>query len=142
MTLVDQCSHRKWLRMIHGTHSISIPKKIQLLSEAQNRFGTTGLQDTLQCLFLVFMPVRFLADEMVLTDIYAFPGRSIPVIGGNVSKAMSGLALRLKLNNVAGTWRYQMRHEKKGVKRRRLSSERWRRRFSDEVRLFSISCSH
>lgn len=26
-----------------------------------------------------------------------------------------------------------MRHEKKGVKRRRLNSERWRRRFSDEV---------
>ena len=27
-----------------------------------------------------------------------------------------------------------MRHEKKGVKRRRLESERWRRRFADHVR--------
>ena len=41
--------------------------------------------------------------------------------------------MRLRENGVIRTWRYQMRHEKKGVKRRRLNSERWRRRFSDEV---------
>lgn len=46
---------------------------------------------------------------------------------------MRFLAVRLRENDVRNTWKYQMRHEKKGVKRRRLSSERWRRRFSDEV---------
>ena len=33
------------------------------------------------------------------------------------------------------------RHEKKGAKRRRLASERWRRRFAHEVCLVSVlSC--
>lgn len=35
-----------------------------------------------------------------------------------------------------------MRHEKKGVKRRRLSSDRWRRRFADEVLISSCLLLH
>lgn len=60
-------------------------------------------------------------------------GRSVPVRNGDISRAMASLSLRLRANKVVKTWKYQMRHEKKGVKRRRLKSERWRRRFADEV---------
>ena len=76
-----------------------------------------------QCSLL--QPVTFSSFDM--------PGRSITIKNGNVSKAIKILAMRLRDNGVIRTWKYQMRYEKKGVKRRRLSSERWRRRFSDEV---------
>jgi len=65
-------------------------------------------------------------------SIYA--GRSVPVKHGDISRAMNSLSTRLRANRVQKTWKYQMRHEKKGVKRRRLKSERWRRRFADEIR--------
>jgi small subunit ribosomal protein MRP21 len=39
----------------------------------------------------------------------------------------------MKQNNVFREVRMQERHEKKGYKRRRLASERWRRRFAHEV---------
>ncbi|KDR81587.1 hypothetical protein GALMADRAFT_221455 [Galerina marginata CBS 339.88] len=40
----------------------------------------------------------------------------------------------LSRNKVRQHLRLSERHEKKGVKRRRLSSERWRKRFANEVR--------
>lgn len=51
---------------------------------------------------------------------------------------MQMLTRRLRENRVAVQWKRQMRHEKKGVKRRRLVSERWRRRFADEVCYLAI----
>lgn len=39
----------------------------------------------------------------------------------------------MRMNNVRMELRKQMRFEKPGEKRRRLRSERWRRRFSEEV---------
>jgi Ribosomal protein S21 len=44
----------------------------------------------------------------------------------------------LARNRVRYELRLAERHEKKGVKRRRLESERWRIRFADEVRFFKI----
>lgn len=63
-------------------------------------------------------------------------GRSVVVKAGELPRSMQFLTRRLRDNRVAIQWKRQMRHEKKGVKRRRLSSERWRRRFADEVHLF------
>jgi len=63
-----------------------------------------------------------------------YAGRSVLVRTDNISGALKSLSRRLKANNVYQTWKYQMRHEKKGVKRRRLKSQRWRRRFADEIR--------
>jgi len=62
-----------------------------------------------------------------------FLGRSVVVKSDNLTGAIKSLTNRLKANKVLQTWKYQMRHEKKGVKRRRLESQRWRRRFADEV---------
>ncbi|KAI0302008.1 hypothetical protein BC826DRAFT_986609 [Russula brevipes] len=52
-----------------------------------------------------------------------YAGRSVEVKNGNVADALN------KLQTQANC-----RHEKKGYKRRRLSSQRWRRRFAHEVR--------
>ena len=64
-------------------------------------------------------------------------GRSITVkkdlTGTSVATAYSALASRIWRNKVRQDYMANMRHEKKGVKRRRLSSERWRRRFADHV---------
>jgi len=64
----------------------------------------------------------------------AYAGRSVPVKNGHIYRSLKSLANRLQTNKVYQTWKYQMRHEKKGVKRRRLRSQRWRRRFADEIR--------
>ena len=65
--------------------------------------------------------------------IYQYPGRSIEVKNGNVADALNKLQYTLQRNRVASELRLTARHEKKGYKRRRLSSERWRRRFAHEV---------
>lgn len=53
---------------------------------------------------------------------------------GDVNESYKQLQRRLKGNNVRKELLQTVRHEKKGVKRRRLTSERWRRRFAEEVR--------
>jgi hypothetical protein len=69
----------------------------------------------------------------MFTSSNTFLGRSVPVKNGHIYRSLKSLANRLQTNKVYQTWKYQMRHEKKGVKRRRLRSQRWRRRFADEV---------
>lgn len=54
--------------------------------------------------------------------------------GGNIAEAIKMLDVRLSRNKVKYELRLAERHEKKGVKRRRLSSERWRKQFANEVR--------
>jgi hypothetical protein len=65
-------------------------------------------------------------------------GRSIAVkkdlTDTSVASACAILASRIWRNKVRQDYMANMRHEKKGVKRRRLESERWRRRFADHVR--------
>ena len=52
---------------------------------------------------------------------------------GDVGLAYNKLQAILKHNNLRRELRQAERHEKKGVKRRRLRSERWKRKFADEV---------
>ncbi|KAH9966646.1 hypothetical protein BC827DRAFT_685897 [Russula dissimulans] len=63
-----------------------------------------------------------------------YAGRSVEVKNGNVAEALNKLQYTLQRNRVFSELRLTARHEKKGYKRRRLSSERWRRRFAHEVR--------
>ncbi|KAF8582684.1 hypothetical protein K439DRAFT_139088 [Ramaria rubella] len=51
-----------------------------------------------------------------------------------VSRAYARLQSILRQNNIKRELKLAERHEKKGAKRRRLRSERWKRKFSDEVR--------
>ncbi|OSD01611.1 hypothetical protein PYCCODRAFT_1436218 [Trametes coccinea BRFM310] len=63
-----------------------------------------------------------------------YSGRSVPVIKGQVSVALNKLKGILSINAVRQTNIRDERHEKKGEKRNRLRSLRWRRRFAHEVR--------
>lgn len=64
----------------------------------------------------------------------AYYGRSVPVVKGDVEAAYKKLNRVLAQNQVVRELRANERHEKVGYKRRRLRSERWRRRFAHEVR--------
>ncbi|KAI0361990.1 hypothetical protein OH77DRAFT_1515316 [Trametes cingulata] len=64
----------------------------------------------------------------------AYSGRSVPVINHEVSFALTKLKGILAINAVRQTNVRDERHEKKGEKRNRLKSQRWRRRFAHEVR--------
>ena len=66
----------------------------------------------------------------VRTD--AFTGRAVPV-GHTVmlAQAVRHLDGKLAYNNVRGDFMKQRFHERKGLKRKRLKSERWRRRFKE-----------
>lgn len=63
-----------------------------------------------------------------------YSGRSVPVRKGNVAFSMRVLDTILQKNKVRQMLRQQQRHEKRGEKLRRLRSQRWRKRFADEVR--------
>ncbi|KZT11395.1 uncharacterized protein LAESUDRAFT_692200 [Laetiporus sulphureus 93-53] len=63
-----------------------------------------------------------------------YTGRSVAVHNHEVGAAFTALRRIMSANAVARELRLVQRHEKKGVKRRRLKSERWRRRFAHEVR--------
>jgi ribosomal protein S21 len=62
-------------------------------------------------------------------------------VNGDLGEAFRRLQTRLRRNRVVQEVSRQRRHEKKGVKRRRLSSERWRRMFANEVFIFFGPCS-
>jgi ribosomal protein S21 len=72
-----------------------------------------------------------------ITLLYSSAGRSVKVMNGNIADAYRKLEIRLARNHVRYELKMTERHEKKGVKRRRLSSERWRKRFADEVGVLS-----
>lgn len=59
--------------------------------------------------------------------------------GDSIRTALARLNYILKReNNVTKEINLAKRHEQKGEKRRRLRSERWRRKFNDEVKKYSI----
>jgi len=64
----------------------------------------------------------------------AYSGRSVPVVRREVGLALNRLRRIITTNHLIRELRSTERHEKKGEKRRRLRSERWRRRFAHEVR--------
>ncbi|KNZ74248.1 hypothetical protein J132_07562 [Termitomyces sp. J132] len=76
----------------------------------------------------------YLSSTRDNTPVHTFSGRSVLVKGGNVADAYGRLQSILQRNRVQAQLRLTERHEKKGVKRRRLSSERWRKQFAHEVR--------
>jgi ribosomal protein S21 len=61
-------------------------------------------------------------------------GRTAFVVNGAVDAGYKRLNLILQRNGVRRELKRAERHEKKGVKRRRLSSQRWRTKFAHEVR--------
>ncbi|RPD66034.1 hypothetical protein L226DRAFT_566517 [Lentinus tigrinus ALCF2SS1-7] len=61
-------------------------------------------------------------------------GRSVYVEKGDVQSALVKLKGILTINAVRPSHVRDERHEKKGEKRNRLKSQRWRRRFAHEVR--------
>ena len=63
-----------------------------------------------------------------------YSGRSVAVYDGDVHTALARLRGILNMNAVRYTNVRDERHEKKGEKRNRLKSLRWRRRFAHEVR--------
>ncbi|KAL6308992.1 hypothetical protein BKA93DRAFT_821826 [Sparassis latifolia] len=64
----------------------------------------------------------------------AYSGRSIPVGKYEAGSAYIRLMRIIRNNKLIREMVAARRHEKKGEKRRRLKSERWRRRFAHEVR--------
>lgn len=60
-------------------------------------------------------------------------GRRVPVNNGRIADAVRRLDTIIARNRVKAELRRGERHEKPGVKRRRLKSERWRRVFAHEV---------
>lgn len=63
----------------------------------------------------------------------SFTGRSVHVPRGGAAQALSKLEFIMKANNIKTESKAGLRHEKKGEKRRRLKSLRWRRLFAHEV---------
>jgi len=63
-----------------------------------------------------------------------YAGRSVEVKNGDVATAYNKLQGILVRNNVRKELRLTERHEKKSDKRRRLESERHRKRFADFIR--------
>ncbi|TFK42606.1 hypothetical protein BDQ12DRAFT_662812 [Crucibulum laeve] len=63
-----------------------------------------------------------------------YSGRSVNVYRGQVGDAFRSLDGILTRNKVRQQLRAAERHEKRGAKQRRLSSERWRKQFANEVR--------
>ena len=61
-------------------------------------------------------------------------GRSVPVAKGDLARAMANLNSIFRINNVRTELRLGERYEKPNQKRRRLASERHRRRFAHMVR--------
>lgn len=71
-----------------------------------------------------------------------FEGRRESVLGGNVASAYRKLQTRLTRNQIKKTLRLQIRYEKPTVARRRIQSERHRRRFAMLVRSFLFPLSY
>ncbi|KIJ17389.1 hypothetical protein PAXINDRAFT_168067 [Paxillus involutus ATCC 200175] len=83
-------------------------------------------------------PAQIWAERSAKLDLPPPPdtwtGRRIPVENGNLQAAFLKLNRRIRSNNMFKEVKLASRHEKRGDKRARLSSERWRKRFADEVR--------
>ncbi|VDB82930.1 unnamed protein product [Peniophora sp. CBMAI 1063] len=102
-------------------------KSAQLRNEKQQKTGPTSVAETWADL-----------SDKTLGRLGPPPGkyagRSVEVQKGDLASALRRLNTILFENRVHGERVRNLRHEKKGYKRRRLASERWRRRFAHEVR--------
>lgn len=71
-------------------------------------------------------------------NLNSLSGRSIRVKEGHFAEAVRDLERVLSRNQVRATLRNTERHEKKGVKRRRIHSEQWRKHFAHQVRAWIL----
>ncbi|XP_006458148.1 hypothetical protein AGABI2DRAFT_64440 [Agaricus bisporus var. bisporus H97] len=76
---------------------------------------------------------RAMTELSALPMVNPYSGRSITV-RGDLGESLRQLDSVLSRNKVKLQLRMTERHEKKGYKRRRLESERWRKQFANEVR--------
>ncbi|KAI6150787.1 hypothetical protein BKA82DRAFT_992910 [Pisolithus tinctorius] len=101
------------------------------------RFAVQALRKAGQSKSKHLTPAEAWAQRSALLDLSppadAYAGRRIPV-NSDLRSAFLKLSRRLQKNSVFREWKSALRHEKRGIKRSRLRSERWRRRFADEVR--------
>ncbi|KAF7363422.1 hypothetical protein MSAN_00997900 [Mycena sanguinolenta] len=63
-----------------------------------------------------------------------YSGRCVQVVSGKFAEAVRDFERILARNSVRSTNRAAERHEKKGVKRRRIRSQQWRKHFANQVR--------
>ncbi|KIM49142.1 hypothetical protein M413DRAFT_44219, partial [Hebeloma cylindrosporum] len=78
---------------------------------------------------------KALEDAITSPPADPYAGRSVSNKGASsLGATFKHLDQILQRNKVRHQLRLTERHEKKGYKRRRLSSERWRKQFANEVR--------
>ncbi|KAJ6502573.1 hypothetical protein C8R45DRAFT_818297 [Mycena sanguinolenta] len=63
-----------------------------------------------------------------------YSGRCVKVVSGKFAEAVRDFERIIARNRIRYTNRKAERHEKKGVKRRRIRSEQWRKHFANQVR--------
>ncbi|KAI6028380.1 hypothetical protein F5J12DRAFT_736739 [Pisolithus orientalis] len=117
----------------HILHNLGAGSCLPIQSGSQcRRCGKQGSQSQ-----STWTPAEAWAQRSALLDLPppadAYAGRRIPV-NSDLRSAFLKLSRRLQKNSVFREWKSALRHEKRGIKRSRLRSERWRRRFADEVR--------
>lgn len=115
----------------------------QLRNEKQHKSGPTSVAETWANLSdkavarLGPPPGKYagtyLRASMPMLSKNHVAGRSVEVQRGDLAGALRRLNGILFENRVHAERVRNLRHEKKGYKRRRLASERWRRRFAHEV---------
>ena len=76
--------------------------------------------------------IDFRSEKFFYDFLTGFSGRT-ETVTGTFSMAWMKLNRTMRMNNIRNDLRSQERFEKPGEKRRRLRSERWRRRFAEEV---------
>lgn len=82
-------------------------------------------------------PTELLAPPVPPVKLNSTVGRTIPVNENrnmDVGRAFRTLEMRCAQNNVKKDFMRQRFHERGGLKRKRLKSERWRRRFKESFR--------
>lgn len=93
-------------------------------------------------LYLWWIPiqVRHKLQTCYFKCLGTLSGRSITV-RGDLGESLRQLDSVLSRNKVKLQLRMTERHEKKGYKRRRLESERWRKQFANEVTRSVLGCN-
>ena len=127
---------------LNDTYSRAVDVKKELPSSPDERWAmqSRSRMATLTSPKGPYAGKAVLSSSNPTTFSYIYPGRSVEVKNGNVADALNKLQYTLRRNRVVSELRLTARHEKKGYKRRRLSSERWRRMFAHEVRASFLWC--
>ncbi|GJJ12391.1 hypothetical protein Clacol_006633 [Clathrus columnatus] len=108
-------------------------------SSSQEKLGQTWLGNTSTKAFGPYQG-QFYCYAGALSKFTTPPGRTVNLRHNySISTAWNVLNSILRINNVRRELRLTARHEQKGEKRRRLRSQRWRRRFAHECNQPNLS---